>query len=68
MGMFNLLFQILRRLPGFNVLLRAIYHCDIPRRTKIVGKGVRFGHNGSGIVIHPNTVIEENVFIQHHVT
>ena len=27
-----------------------------------------FGHNGAGVVIHPNTVIEENVFIQHHVT
>lgn len=30
--------------------------------------GITLGHNGAGIVIHPNTVIEENVFIQHHVT
>ena len=66
--MFSLLFKISRWLPGFNVLLRVIYHCDVPRHTQIIGKGVRFGHNGAGVVIHPNTVIEENVFIQHHVT
>lgn len=66
--MFNALFKISRKIPGFNVLIRVLYHCDVPRHTKIVGGGLRFGHNGAGVIIHPNTVIEENVFIQHHVT
>lgn len=65
--MFNVLFKISRKIPGVNILLRVLYHCDVPRRTKIMG-GVKFGHNGAGVIIHPNTVIEENVFIQHHVT
>lgn len=66
--MFNTLFKISRKVPGFNAVLRVIYSCDIPRHTRIIGKGVRFGHNGAGVVIHPNTIIEEKVFIQHHVT
>lgn len=38
-----------------------------PGEQKLRG-AITLGHNGAGIVIHPNTVIEENVFIQHHVT
>lgn len=37
MRMFNLLFKISRKLPGINVLIRMLYHCDVPRRTKITG-------------------------------
>lgn len=28
--------------------------------------GTTFGHDAFGVVLHPNTIIEENVFIQHH--
>ena len=67
MSMFPYIFKLSRRIPGFSRVLKLLYKCDIPRRTNI-GAGTRFGHDGFGVVIHPNTVIEENVFIQHHVT
>lgn len=35
--MFNVLFKISRKIPGVNILLRVLYHCDVPRRTKIMG-------------------------------
>lgn len=68
MSVFGILFRLSRSVPGVNSLLRVFYHCDIPRKTRIVGGKITLGHNGAGIIIHPNTVIEENVFIQHHVT
>ena len=64
--MFSIVFRLSRKVPGFGKLLKFLYKCDIPRTTKI-GKGTSFGHNGLGIVIHPRTIIEDNVFIQHHV-
>ena len=67
MNLFKILFRLSRKVPGVNCLLRVLYHCDIPRKTKI-GKGVKLGHNGAGVVIHPKTIIEDEVFIQHHVT
>lgn len=65
--MFDLLLKLSRRIPGISKIMRVLYSCDIPRQIQI-GKGSSFGHNGFGVVLHPNTVIEEKVFIQHHVS
>lgn len=46
---------------------RHYFSCDIPCDTQI-GKNVRFGHTGLGVVINVNSVIGDNVFIQHGVT
>lgn len=40
---------------------------DIPSTVKI-GKNVKFPHNSYGTVIHPNTIIEDNVKIYQNVT
>lgn len=42
------------------------YHCDIPCSLNL--KGVYFCHRGFGIVINPNTSIDEGTYIQHGVT
>lgn len=41
--------------------------CFLPRNVKI-GKNVQFSHNGFGTVVHPNTIIEDNVRIYQNVT
>ena len=41
--------------------------CFLPRSVKI-GKNVQFSHNGFGTVVHPNTIIEDNVRIYQNVT
>lgn len=33
-----------------------------------VGRNLRLGHYGLGVVIHPNTTIGDDVFLHHHVT
>ena len=40
---------------------------SIPRKVKI-GNNVEFPHNSIGTVIHPNTIIEDNVKIYQNVT
>lgn len=40
---------------------------DLPASVK-VGKNVSFPHNSLGTVIHPNTIIEDDVTIYHQVT
>lgn len=40
---------------------------DIPKRTRI-GKGLRLPHGGRGVILHPETVIGEDVTIYHRVT
>lgn len=64
--MFGLLYKVSRKSRIVNIFLRFVYKCDIPVAAKI-GKNVTFNHKGLGIVIHPHTVIEDNVFIEHHV-
>ncbi len=64
MNLFTVLFKISRRVPGVTYLLRLIYKCDIPRKVKM--GNVTFGHNALGVVIHPKTIIGDNVFFQHH--
>lgn len=64
--MFELLYKVSRRSRIVNKLLQIIYRCDILVAAKI-GKNVTFNHRGLGVVIHPCAVIENNVFIEHHV-
>lgn len=49
----------------FNLL--KLYGMEIPPQVKI-GENVDFLHSGYGVVIHPTTVIEDNVRIFHNVT
>jgi serine O-acetyltransferase len=44
-----------------------IYHNSLPAEVS-VGRSVRLGHQGFGIVLHPKVVIGENVKIFHNVT
>lgn len=48
-------------------LLLTILGVDIPKEVKI-GKNVQFPHNSYGTVIHPNTIILDNVKIYQNVT
>ena len=59
---------------GFSVIcrictcvLRIIFSCDIPSTVKM-GNGIQLVHNGLGVVIHPQTIIEDNVKIYQNVT
>ncbi len=48
-------------------LNRLIFSCDIPCSVKI-GKNLHLPHLGLGVVIHPRTIIGNNVKIYHQVT
>lgn len=48
-------------------LNRIIFSCDIPCAVKI-GKQLSLPHFGLGVVIHPNTIIGDNVKIYQQVT
>lgn len=57
-----------------NILLSKIVHyillnkgVDLPAKVRL-GSNVRFPHNCLGTVIHPNTIIEDNVWIYQNVT
>ena len=47
--------------------MKHYFYCDIHPNDNI-HETVKFGHNGLGIVINKNSIIKENVYIQHHVT
>lgn len=64
--MFELLYKLSRKSAVMNKMLQLIYKCEIPRKTQI-GHNVTFNHRGLGGVIHPNSQIEDNVHIEHHV-
>lgn len=49
------------------VFMRIIFSCDIPY-TANIHRSTKLGHNGLGIVIHPNATIGENSIIMHQVT
>jgi serine O-acetyltransferase len=49
----------------FNLL--KLYGMEVPLPVKI-GQNVEFVHSGIGVVLHPTTVIEDNVKIFHGVT
>ena len=65
-NIFDFIFRCSRNSHIMNNILRFIFGCDIPCKTKI-GKNVVFNHKAMGVVIHPNAVIEDNVYIEHHV-
>lgn len=66
--MFGFLFKLSRNSGIVNIVLKKLYACDIPRKVRFTeGKSCSFPHNALGVVIHPNSVIGENVCIQHHV-
>lgn len=66
MSLFDILFKLSRKNHVMNNLLRFLFGCDIPEKTKI-GRNVVFNHKAMGCVIHPNAVIEDNVYFEHHV-
>lgn len=47
--------------------ITSIKNSELPPPSNI-GKRIRFPHGLKGIVLHPNTIIEENVTIFHQVT
>jgi serine O-acetyltransferase len=49
------------------IFFTALNNCEIPAKVQI-GKGLRIGHNGRCVVIHPNCILGENVTILHEVT
>lgn len=65
-GMFEFMYKLSRKSVVMNKLLQFVYKCEIPRTAQI-GSGVTFNHRGLGVVIHPNSQIEDNVYIEHHV-
>ena len=64
--MFEFMYKLSRKSVIMNKLLQFVYKCEIPRTAQI-GSGVTFNHKGLGVVIHPNSQIEDNVYIEHHV-
>ena len=64
--MFEFIYKLSRKNIVMNKILQIIYKCEIPYSAKI-GNKVTFNHKGLGVVIHPNSQIEDNVYIEHHV-
>lgn len=64
---FHIFYKLSRIIPGFNKIMGIIYSCDIPRKA-IIGDNPYFAHNALGVVIHCNSSIGNNCFINHHVT
>jgi serine O-acetyltransferase len=44
-----------------------LFKASIPPELE-AGSGFRLGHRGLGVVIHPNTTLGDDVFLQHNVT
>jgi serine O-acetyltransferase len=44
-----------------------IFHAVIPPELE-AGPGLRVGHRGLGVVVHPNTILGEDVYLHHGVT
>lgn len=38
MSLFQFVFKFSRKILGVNTLMRLVYHCDIPRKTKFLGR------------------------------
>lgn len=64
--MFEFLYKLSRKSAVMNKILQLVYKCEIPRTAQI-GNKVTFNHKGLGVVIHPNSQIGDNVYIEHHV-
>ena len=64
--MFEFMYKLSRKSAVVNKLLQLIYKCEIPRTAQI-GSALHSIYKGLGVVIHPNSQIEDNVYIEHHV-
>lgn len=51
----------------WKVRLKLLYSCDISLNADIA-ESVWFCHSGFGVVVNPNAVIKDNVYVQHGVT
>lgn len=64
-------FLYLKKVPIIPKLIdyfiRLIFSCWLPHTTKI-GKGLKLGYGGLGVVVHSNCVIGEDVHIDQGVT
>jgi serine O-acetyltransferase len=60
-----------RTIPVFGkaiqFILKVVYNIEIPEQVKI-GRNVRFIHSSTGLIVHPDTIIEDDVQIYHQVT
>ncbi len=63
---FKFIYNVSRVIPHLDKVLYILFRCIIPRNVRI-GENVVFNHSGFGTVIHPNAVIGNNVWIEHHV-
>lgn len=48
-------------------LLKTIYGIEIPNKVKL-GNDINYVHSATGLVVHPDTIIKDNVSIFHQVT
>lgn len=64
--MFYWLYKLSRKSGLCCFLFNKVYKCDIPKNLNI-GKEILFPHKALGVVIHPFSIIGNNVCIQHHV-
>ncbi len=52
---------------GIRLIMRLVFSCDIPYKTKI-GKGTSFPHHALGVVIHQDVIIGENCKVLQNVS
>ncbi|WP_283701978.1 hypothetical protein [Clostridium perfringens] len=60
----------IRKYPLISYIVKVLFiiiGVDIPKDV-VIGKNVKFPHNSYGTVIHPNTIIGDNVTIYQNVT
>lgn len=60
------MYKLSRKSRVINKIFQLLYKCEIPKAARI-GNRVTFNHNGLGVVVHPNSLIEDDVYIEHHV-
>ena len=64
----KLLYKSIKKKSKFKtMLLRVFFGCDIPCTVEI-GENFKLIHNGLGVVIHPKTLIGNNVSVYQNVT
>lgn len=63
---FEVLFRLSRKSRVINKLFSFLFSCEIPCSV-VIGSNVSLNHRALGVIIHPNTIIGNNVYIEHHV-
>ena len=56
------MYKLSRKSRVANKIFKMLYKCEIPNTARI-GNRVTFNHNELGVVIHPNSQIEDDVYI-----